>query len=176
MKNLSSMVITLIVISMISGLILAVTYEAVYPRILANDEAKLISSLKALFPESSDFKEVIIDDNIYYEAVKDGKIIGVAGSFTHAGFNSGITFAVGVDTEGEVTGVELLSHSETPGLGARIADKSFISQFEGKMVDEPFLLGEDVDGITGATVSSRAITDGIKNAADELASVLDKIE
>ena len=83
---------------------------------------------------------------------------------------------VGVDTSGEVAGVELLGHTETPGLGARIADESFISQFKGKMIDEAFLLGEDVDGITGATISSRAITDGIKNAANELASVLDKIE
>ncbi len=176
LKDLSKMVVTLLVISMISGLVLAVTYENVYPKILANNEAKLIGSLKVLFPESNDFKEIVINDNVYYKAVKDGKMLGMAGSFTNTGFNGDITFVVGVDTSGEVAGVELLGHTETPGLGARIADESFISQFKGKMIDEAFLLGEDVDGITGATISSRAITDGIKNAANELASVLDKIE
>ena len=176
MKDLNKMIITLVIISMISGLVLAVTYSNLHPKILANEEAKLIGSLKMLFPESSDFDEITVNDKLYYKAMKDNEILGVAGSFSYLGFNSDITFVAGVDTSCEIAGVEILSHTETPGLGARVADETCILQFKGKSVDDPFVIGEDVDGITGATVTSCAINDGIKDAVDELAVVLGKIE
>lgn len=172
MNSIGRMIITLVIVSMISGLVLAFTFDAVYPRILTNQEEKFYSALKELFPESEEFEEIKEGETTYYRAIKDGQELGVAGSFIQGGFNGDINFVLGVDTSGKVTGVKILNHLETPGLGARITEDFFIGQFKGKKVDDPFILGEDIDGISGATISSSSITSGIRFAAKKLGSIM----
>jgi len=70
---------------------------------------------------------------------------------------------VGVDPEQEmITGIKILSHSETPGLGARIGEAAFQDQFEQKPINDDYEVNKDVDGVTGATVSSRAVAATLK--------------
>ena len=83
------------------------------------------------------------------------------------GFNGAVTMMVGI-TAGEVQGISVISHTETPGLGAvAAADNAkgdgFRSQFTG---GETFVVGENVDAISGATITSKAVTTGV-NAAVE---------
>jgi len=59
-------------------------------------------------------------------------------------------------------GVYVLEHSETPGLGSLITSKDFTNQFINKNLKDPFIVKEDVQAITGATISSRAISNAIK--------------
>lgn len=84
-----------------------------------------------------------------------------------AGFNGAVTLMVGI-TGGEVQGISVISHTETPGLGAVAADagpkgEAFRSQFVG---GEIFVVDENVDAISGATITSKAVTTGV-NAAVE---------
>jgi len=75
-----------------------------------------------------------------------------------------ITIAGGIDTEYKVTGVKIMSHAETPGLGAKITESAFTDQFIG-VAQSDLMLSKDggaIDSITGATVSSVAIIDGIQ--------------
>ncbi|WP_196140617.1 FMN-binding protein [Aliikangiella sp. G2MR2-5] len=71
-----------------------------------------------------------------------------------------ISYAVGIDLKGEVTGVEILSYRETHGGQVRQAD--WRQQFVGKSLQDSVKLGKDINNISGATLSCRNITDGVK--------------
>ena len=93
------------------------------------------------------------------------------------GYSSTIEIVVGVDLSGTLTGISIVSQQETPGLGAKITEVRygesepwFQMQFKGKTrsqlsVDKD---GGAIDGITGATISSRAVTDGVRSALEKL--------
>lgn len=73
---------------------------------------------------------------------------------------------VGVAEDGTVLGVQILTLSETPGLGARVAEDSFLSRFTQST--PPYSVGENIDAVAGATISSRAVAAAV-NAAVEAA-------
>lgn len=83
------------------------------------------------------------------------------------GFGGTISMMVGVDKAGNVLGVSIISHAETPSLGAVAADKTsagenFRNQFVGKT--GMLAVGSDIDALTGATITSKAVTDGVNTA------------
>ena len=84
---------------------------------------------------------------------------------TPSGFGGTIDMVVGVDMTGAVTGVSIISMSETSGLGANASKDSFRSQFVGKSgtlaVSKD---GGEIDALTGATITSRAVTSGVNTA------------
>lgn len=88
-------------------------------------------------------------------------------NLTVGGFGGDIALMVGVNTDGSVRGVEIISHSETPGFGAKADDPDYLGQYSGKT--GKFALGREVDAISGATISSRAILGGVNQALDALA-------
>ena len=102
-------------------------------------------------------------------ATSDGYVMLV----TTAGYGGDIDMAVGVSSTGSVTGVELISHSETSNLGANAERPEFREQFVG--LTEPAAVTKDggtIEALTGATVTSRAITRGV-NAALACAAALE---
>ena len=103
---------------------------------------------------------------------KDGNVLGSVVVNVAKGYGGDISVMTGVDKDGKVTGVNILSHSETAGLGANAVKESFRDQFVGLVKgitvskDKP---GENsIDALTGATVTSRAVTKAV-NAAIEAA-------
>jgi electron transport complex protein RnfG len=79
---------------------------------------------------------------------------------------------VGLNPEEEVlTGMTVLSHLETPGLGARIEEDWFKEQFKGKSIHDKFVAKQDIDAITGATISSNAVGSIIKNTIEKVYQV-----
>ena len=94
------------------------------------------------------------------------------------GYSSTIAIMVGVDVNGAITGVKILSQQETPGLGARIEEIRhgekypwFTRQFKGKTASDAIIVtkdGGDIDAITGATISSRAVSSAVKRGLTEL--------
>ena len=93
--------------------------------------------------------------------------LGWCVNLTAGGFGGDIALMVGVNADGTVRGVEIISHSETPGFGAKADDPDYLGQYSGK--SGKFALGRDVDAISGATISSRAILGGVNQALDALA-------
>ena len=95
---------------------------------------------------------------------------GYAVEVTPGGFDNTITMMVGVDNDGKVSGISVISHTETAGLGAVAADKgakgeAFRNQFIGQTGNVSVSKdGGALDAITGATITSRAVCDGV-NAA-----------
>lgn len=140
------------------------------PRIAEYKAEKMANAMKEVLPDGKDLREVTFTDetgmvNAVY-ACDAGFVVEVA----PAGFGGTISMMVGIDTEGKVKGVSIVSQTETAGLGAvaaatTSAGKAFRDQFIGLSgmlaVDKD---GGQVDSITGATITTRAITDGV-NAA-----------
>lgn len=101
-----------------------------------------------------------------YEISRDGQFLGYCVQTTTAGFGGDMTLMIGFYSDCSIAGVQVLSHSETPGLGAKVNDSGYLAQYGGKSGE--LTLGEDVDAISGATISSRAVLAGVSAAQETL--------
>ena len=117
-------------------------------------------------------------DSIYQVQV-NGAPAGYAVKVVASGSQGSIEMMVGVDSEGVVTGVSIVSNSETSGIGSKVmaneptaAGVGVLTQFEGKSAADGVLtVGKGIDAISGATVSSKSVTAGV-NAALAVAAVM----
>jgi len=159
--------ITLMSITLIASLALALTNHYTAPQIEMQKELAIKESLNRVITADS-FSE----KNGYYDAYdKDGKLIGRVLKVEVAGYSSIINALAGIDLGNKITGIDIVSQQETPGLGANIEKESFLEQFIGKTKEEMKIKKDngEIDGVTGATISSRAITDGVKKMIEECA-------
>ena len=109
-----------------------------------------------------------------YEAQVNGESAGYAITVSASGSQGTIEMMVGVDTEGTVTGVSIVSHSETSGIGTKVMNNEdgVLDQFKGKSAaDGTLSVGTNVDAITGATVSTRGVTTGVNAALAAVAAM-----
>lgn len=134
--------ITLTIVCVISAGLLSMVYLLTKPLIEINDKRTLELA-----------KQEVLGG-------KEGKALVVA----PRGYGGKIEMLVGVDSSGKVTGVKILNHTETPGLGANIVRPDFLKQFVGKSAGDPIEPKKDIDAITGATISSKAVCMGVKEA------------
>jgi len=107
------------------------------------------------------------DPHLYFSGVGDAGITGTAFTATSGlGYSGEIEIMMGVDPQGTISGVRILRHAETPGLGANYADPSLLNEFYvGRAMGANWKLAKDggeVDAVTGATVTGRAIADAIE--------------
>lgn len=97
-----------------------------------------------------------------YLVEKEDKLYGYCVSVTTQGYGGEIAMMVGIRCDGKVEGVKIVSMSETAGLGSKTKNESFLSQYIDKY--GPFTVGKNVDAVSGATVSSKAVTEGVNSA------------
>jgi electron transport complex protein RnfG len=106
----------------------------------------------------------------FYYARMGQDVTGVAFVVVAVGFQSFIHVMLGTNMDSEISGIEVLEHAETPGLGALIEKDSFKTQFRGRSLENSELVagnlavvndGGDIQAITGATISPRAITQAV---------------
>ena len=113
------------------------------------------------------------DSLSFFPGKRENKIIGYAvKTFSKKGYSGDIWLMVGFDTLGIIQNIKVLQHQETPGLGSKMSDEKFLSPFLGKS-PEKFSLkvkkdGGDVDALSGATISSRAFSEGVQRGYDAL--------
>jgi len=115
-----------------------------------------------------------IEEIVYKVKAADGSVLGYCVEAVGKGFGGDIKLMVGYNAKCELLGVEVVTHAETPGLGAKIVNAEFLNQFAGK-ADQLTLAKDgsgDIDAIAGATISSRAVTDAVNKASDSLQRVL----
>lgn len=164
--------VALFLIALVSTLLLAVVNNMTIDKIAEQDALAAEEARRTVMPEAQSFKEV--DD--YFEALDaDGNVIGYVFDETgdSKGYGGELSVTVGVDNEGVVTGIvpDDLSN-ETPGLGQNASKDSFTSQFVGKSgtiaVNKD---GGDIQALTSATITSRAITSGVQKALDHYVTV-----
>lgn len=175
------MVVVLGLIAMVSAGILAQVYEVTSVIIAENAARALESSVYEVLPgttkvniirvspqdlavdEPSEMREKEQRTTLIYEGVDEERIIGYAFVGEGNGYAGTVRVLVGVDPQrDEILNLKILDHAETPGLGSRIEEEGFRRQFVGKTPQDPFQLGRDIDALSGATVSSRAVSDAVR--------------
>lgn len=168
------------VICLAATLVLAVTYEVTRPKIEEQLKAEERSALKSIMPSADSFGEKTLDGIEYFEALKGKTVVGYCVRVAGNGYNGYIRMIAGVDSNGAIEGVAVLEHNETPGLGAKIneirpgeSEPWFLKQFKGRNA-RSVAVKKDIDAITGATISSKAVTDAVRKTVDNLLSKLKK--
>ena len=167
-------------ICLAATLVLAVTYEVTKPKIEEQLKTEEQNALKSIMPLADSFGEKTLDGIEYFEALKGKTVVGYCVRVAGSGYSGYIRMIAGVDLNGTIQGVAVLEHSETPGLGAKIneirpgeSEPWFLKQFKGKYA-RAIAIEKDIDAITGATISSKAVTDAIRKTVDDLLSKLKK--
>lgn len=180
MNNLFKFGLTLGIICLAATLVLAVTYEVTKPKIEEQLKTEEQDALKIVMPQADSFNEKVLDGIEYFEAFKDKNLIGYCVRVVGGGYTGYIRIITGIDPAGAIQGVEILEHNETPGLGAKINEIKpgemepwFLKQFKGKSA-RTIAVKKDIDAITGATISSRAVTDAIRMTIDDFLTKLKK--
>jgi electron transport complex protein RnfG len=173
-KNYSILQITmnLAAACFISGAIISAVYFITAP--VAAQKAVIMKNdaMKALVKNAEAFKPMQ-DKKDWYTAVKSGKTIAYIVPSESKGFGGAIKMLVAVTPDGKVIDFNILAHNETPGLGSNAANYPFRKQFKGKQsadleVTKDPSNTKDIQAMTGATISSRAVTKGVKEAVDEV--------
>lgn len=147
----------------------AITKDA----IAANQEKKTQDALAVVLPEAGTLRKVELsgDTGIVSEVYADGENYAV--KVMPSGFDGTITMMVGI-SEGKVTGISVISHTETPGLGAVAAaqnakGEAFRSQFAGQ--EGTLAVGDQIDAMSGATITSTAVVTGVNAALRYVANM-----
>jgi electron transport complex protein RnfG len=163
-------------ICLIATLVLAVTYQVTKPEIDKKLKEEEQAALKEILPEADSFVEKTIEEIDYFEASKGKDLIGYCIKTIGNGYNGYMRIIVGIDLNGIIKGVRVLEHSETPGLGAKIDEIKpgekepwFLRQFKGKSA-KSIEVKKNIDAITGATISSKSVTDAINKTVSEFLS------
>lgn len=136
---------------------------------LQKEQAEL-SGLKEVMPKASVFKPKIKNEKVIYYLVYNNKhkLDGFVIRSESRGYSSDIEVLAGLNLNLEIDNIKILSHNETPGIGSRILENTFLSQFKRKNLDNL----NQVQAITGATISSSSLTNALKNKISELKSQL----
>ena len=120
---------------------------------------------QSCFAGADAFEEVALPEgsgiDSCYAALKNGEIAGYVAQLTVTGFGGPVQIHVGMDLDCKITGISVggSGFSETPGLGAKAKEPGFTGQFTGLSV--PTQVGNNIDGITGATITSGAVSGGV---------------
>ena len=171
-KFILGIALKLLIISAVTALLLAGVNALTAPRIAENNELEKKNAIAAIFPSSDDCQLTDISADsveLVYLVLKDGDLLGYAASVSAMGFGGEIELMVGVTAEGTIKGIKVVSHSETPGLGSRVDDEGYLSQYAG--LGGNLSIGSDVDAITGSTISSKAVLRGVNAALSAYSAI-----
>lgn len=170
LKTLLKPVVTLLTVTALMGALLAGVNFATRDAIAQAKAQKTARAIAAVLPGAAAPEVISFEDDTALVQTVYRTDLGYAVETAPAGFGGSIALMVGVDPSGTVLGVSVISHAETPGLGAVAAAKTaageaFRSQFAGQTPLAVKQDGGSLDAITGATVTSRAIAQGVNAAA-----------
>ena len=186
MNKIIKNTIILTVITLVSGLLLGLAYEVTKDPIAQSEENAKREAWQAVFPDAdlTAFEETDVDTDVADQVIADlgidatiDEVCTVDGGDTgyvitatdSEGYGGDIQVVVGITADGTVSGISFLSISETAGLGMNAQNESFYGQYVGVQTDHFYVSkdggeGEPIDAISGATITSRAVT-GVVNAA-----------
>jgi len=192
MVNINRLVLVLLVVAVASAILLAEINTITAPKIQASQTAYKLKAVQKVLPpydnQPAADRQVIpvtgggpaeakgeLDEElgkegvVVYPAYQAGKLVGEAYSvISHQGFSGDIEILLGVSPAGRVTGVEIIAHAETPGLGAKIVSEASWKgkvQVVGRSLSESLVVkkdGGEIDAIAGATISPRAVCGAVK--------------
>lgn len=139
--------------------------QEVAARASAQARAKVCENAES-FEEKTDK-----NGNVYYEAKdKDGKTVGFAVTTEDKSYGGRIEVMTGLSADGKITGIEILTIDDTPGLGMNAKKDSFKNQYTGKngelTVSKSASSDNEIQALTGATITSNAVTRCVNKATE----------
>lgn len=172
LSNKAYPVVFLAVIVIVSVVLLMAVNSMTSPIIKNTQLEEIKNTLRSIFPEMSKYE---LEDEVYI-IYEDGEKAGYAFMASGSGYGGNIDILVGLDSGFGIKGISILSQTETPGLGSRITESLFTDQFKGLSVSDIALKSEGgkIDAITGATISSRAVVNAVKEKMVEILESLEK--
>jgi electron transport complex protein RnfG len=180
--SIVGIILALTLVGIVSGASLVFVYNYSMPKIKVNVNAETDRAIRKLFLGASAIK-YDKGQEVYRVEGEQGKLLGYAFIAEGNGYQGLIKLLVGVDTGlTEIMGIEVLESQETPGLGAEIAGDHFRKQFAGLNMSHPIELVKNqtptekyqVEAITGATISSRAVVNIINKKIKNVRKLLKK--
>lgn len=152
-------VVVLLTICMVAGALLGLVHSVTSPIAEANAQQKAQETYALLVPEADSFEPVPCEVEGCTAALEardaSGAVIAHVIVAQSKGYGGQVPIAVAFGSDGTVSSITTMSNEETPGLGTKVADESYIGQYVG-MAAAPASQG-DVDLISGATISSKAV-------------------
>ncbi len=185
----------LFAITLVAGVLLGIVYQVTkdpiaYQEKLAQDKAN-----QSVFASASTFDDAALDEagaaaavadhtGVTIQSVKEakdagGSVLGYVIQVKSKGYGDFITYTVGITNEGSVNGISIISIAETPGLGMN-AEKVIVPQFVDKAATNFSVVksgqlsdaNTQIEAISGATITSRAVTEGVNAAVSYFENVL----
>jgi electron transport complex protein RnfG len=169
--------IVLFTVTAITGMILGVVNEITAEPIRRTQERLRGEALARALPEAEEFSSVAVADNSnpIVQSVEEGRTDGSKAGYcltvTPSGYGGPIGIVVGITADGALRAISILSQTETPGLGAKAALPAFFEQFTNKdgarlAVVKGDAAPDQIAAISGATITSEAVTLGVNTALD----------
>lgn len=182
-KDMFKLGLNLLIISAVAALLLALTNSVTASTIAQRNEQANGEARKLVLESAQDFEQVkdVKTDNskgvevseIYEAKDASGNTVGYTLKVLPSGYGGTIELMVGIDSaKGQVSGINVVSNSETAGLGAKSTDPEFSDQYKGKPLEELSVLKNGTPGdteikaISGATITSTAVTNGVDAAIE----------
>jgi electron transport complex protein RnfG len=189
-KEIISLGLRLLIITAIAGLILGGAYKITFEPIRQQNIKTNNEAMKEVLPSAESFQKIgsktpEAGETLKIELKADGKVlevneaqkgsdvVGYTIKVAPKGYAGLVEMMVGVSLEGKVEGIKILNHSETPGLGANAPNPEFSGQYKGKSIEKPLAVvkvpasaDNQIQALTGATITSKAVTDGVNDAVD----------
>lgn len=177
MKVMKSIVMPALILTLICGVItaaLAGTNLLTKDRIAELAEQSAAEARKQVLSAAQDFEELQQDGSVYY-AGKDssGETVGYVFTTSSKGYGGAVEVMTGISADGKVSGVVLLDQNETPGLGQKATQSWFTDRYLKDVPDSGFTVKKgsasadnEIEAITGATITSRAVTNAVNEAVD----------
>ena len=164
--HILKLTVTLLVICACMAAVLAAVNSITKEPIAAIQVEKTKAAITVVLPDAGELEQLPLSGDTGIVKSVYASESGYAVEVAPGGFDGEITMMVGI-VDGKVTGISIISHTETPGLGAVAAannakGEAFRSQFVGQSGE--LAVGGQIDGMSGATITSKAVTAGV-NAA-----------
>lgn len=171
-RNIRDILISSVSLAVIAGVVTAALAgtDALTKNTIAqrNEQAETEARLQVIEAESFE-KQALTDaqgkEIVYYAARKGTETVGYVFTVTSTGKSSGLVVMTGIAADGRVTGVTVTDDNETAGYVDKVKKGGLFDAFRDKeTTDGGFTLGEDIDGISQATKTSRGVTEGVNKA------------
>ncbi len=153
-------VLTLGIICAVSAGLIAFTHQKTSPIVAEREYNELMEMLAQLMPEADQYEFLDVEGQEVYLGIKDEKAFASVVPGQKSGFWGPVKVLVLLNPQGEIMDVVIRDQGETPGIGTKIEDPVFLAQYAGKNIINDI----SIDVISGATISSKAVTSGVINA------------
>ena len=164
MKEIARFSIVLLLVCSVSAAFLAFIFDVAEPRIIQQRQAEERRAIQEVLPQAPAVIEKVEAEGLTFYKAKDAEDRLIAYVFIASayGYSSDIRTVVSLDPQGNIIEAQILEQKETPGIGSRVEEEEFLQQFKNKNFNQHF------DTISGATISSSAVIESIRQTALEV--------